>query len=62
MIDLGFRVRLCSDTDEALTWLGAVEFDIVVCDLKSAPVNGFALVHQMRRLRGSPNRRRQNGS
>lgn len=56
MIELGFRVRHCTDTDEALTWLAAVEFDLVVCDLKSTPINGFAFVHQLRRLRGSPNR------
>ena len=56
MTDLGFRVRHCTDTDEALTWLAAVEFDLIVCDLKSSPINGFALVHQLRRLRGSPNR------
>jgi len=56
MNDLGFRVRHCTDTDEALTWLAAVEFDLIICDLKSAPDNGFAFVHSLRRLRGSPNR------
>jgi two-component system chemotaxis response regulator CheY len=57
MADLGFRdVRVCADTDEALLLLAALEFDLVVCDLKSTPINGLALVHRLRRLRGSPNR------
>jgi len=57
MIELGFRdVRICSDTDEAIEMLAAVEFDLIVCDLKSEPLNGFAFVHSVRRLRGSPNR------
>src|SRR6185503_16856779 len=56
MVDLGFRVRVCTDTDEAMLLLAAIEFDLVVCDLKSTPVNGLALVHRLRRLRGSPNR------
>lgn len=57
MLDLGFRgVRVCTDTDAATALLAAVEFDLIVCDLKSAPMNGFAFVHALRRLRGSPNR------
>jgi len=57
MLDLGFRgVRLCDDTDEAMMLLAAIEFDVIVCDLKSSPVNGFAFVHALRRMRGSPNR------
>ena len=57
MIDLGFRtVRVCVDTDDAMALLASVEFDLIVCDLKSAPMNGFAFVHALRRMRGSPNR------
>src|SRR5262249_38421279 len=57
MTDLGFRVvRICTRTDDAMTLLAAIEFDIVVCDLKSEPDSGFAFVHALRRLRGSPNR------
>ena len=57
MSDLGFRdVRICTDTDSALVLLTGLEFDLVVCDLKSAPLNGFAFVHVLRHMRGVPNR------
>ena len=57
MADLGFHdVRVCADTDEAMILLVSLEFDLIVCDLKSAPLNGFAFVHVLRRMRGTPNR------
>ena len=57
MSDLGFRdVRICADTETAMVLLTGLEFDLIVCDLKSAPLNGYAFVHVLRRMRGTPNR------
>jgi DNA-binding response OmpR family regulator len=57
MSDLGFDdVRICTDTDDAMILLASMEFDLIVCDLESAPLNGFAFVHVLRRMRGTPNR------
>ena len=55
--EIGFGdIRICADTDLATALVATIAFDLVVCDLKSAPMNGFAFVHALRRLRGSPNR------
>ncbi|MBI1211705.1 MAG: response regulator [Alphaproteobacteria bacterium] len=56
MIDLGFGVRVCADTDEAFAMLTSTEFDLIVCDLKSSPIDGFGFVHVLRRMRGNSNR------